>query len=167
MFAAYKFISSGHSGACSQRLLACFLQASADTSTDAKYSEPKLATLSIQVTLQNTVQTKTSWTLVQIKNFFNQSNQEVMYFIKMYLVFTVTFSRSGERSAWDVPLSCLGSGRYISSLPAAWIDITKSTGGFYHSSVPPYGAFQILKPDLLIYSGYPICFYIIRYKTNS
>ena len=103
MSAAKKFISCGHSGACSQSLLTCFLQASADIYTDAKSAEPKLATLCIQETLQNTVHTKTSWALVKIQKFLYQSNQDVMYFIKMYLVLTVTFSRPGERSEQVAP----------------------------------------------------------------
>ena len=67
-------------------------------SIEAMSAKPKLATLSSLVTPENTGQTKTSETLVQIEFFLDQSNQEVMYFIKMYSVFTVTFSRSGESS---------------------------------------------------------------------
>ena len=99
MFAAKKFISCSHSGACSQSLLACFLQASADILIDAKFEKPKLATLCMQLTLENTGLNQTSRTLVQIQNFCHHHNQQVMYFTEMYSVFTGTFSRSGRTSA--------------------------------------------------------------------
>ena len=99
MFAAKKFISCSHSGACSQSLLACFLQASADILIDAKFEKPKLATLCMKLTLENTGLNQTSRTLVQIQNFCHHHNQQVMYFTEMYSVFTGTFSRSGRTSA--------------------------------------------------------------------
>ena len=98
MFAAKKFISCSHSGACSQSLLACFLQASAHILIDAKFEKPKLATLCMQLTLENTGLNQTSRTLVQIQNFCHHHNQQVMYFTEMYSVFTGTFSRSGRTS---------------------------------------------------------------------
>ena len=98
MFAAKKFISYSHSGACSKSLLACFLQASADILIDAKFEKPKLATLCMQLTLENTGLNQTSRTLVQIQNFCHHHNQQVMYFTEMYSVFTGTFSRSGRTS---------------------------------------------------------------------
>ena len=61
-------------------------------------AKPTLATLNILLTLENTGQTKTSKTLVQIENLLDQHDQEVMYFFKMYSVFSVNFSRSGESS---------------------------------------------------------------------
>ena len=61
-------------------------------------AKPTLATLNILLTLENTGQTKTSKTLVQIENLLDQHDQEVMYFFKMYSVFSANFSRSGESS---------------------------------------------------------------------
>ena len=81
----------GQWGAWRENLLAWFLQASADTYLDAKSAKPKLATLCKQITLENTGQSKTFRTLVEIQKKLYHNNQEVMLFNKMCLVFTVTF----------------------------------------------------------------------------
>ena len=67
------------------------MQASADISLDAMSEQTKLATLCKQMTLENTGQSKTSRTLVEIQNFLYQINQEVKLFKNMCSVFTVTF----------------------------------------------------------------------------
>ena len=41
--------------------------------------------------VENTGQSRTSRTLVEIQNFFHQNNPEVLLFNKMYLVFTDSF----------------------------------------------------------------------------
>ena len=96
MSATWEFISCCHSGACSESLLACFLQASADTSVNAKSADPKLATLCMQMTLENTGYNQTSRTLVQIQNFYHQNNQEKMYFTERCIWFSRARFRAQE-----------------------------------------------------------------------
>ena len=84
---------------------------------DAKFEKPKLATLCMQLTLENTGLNQTSRTLVQIQNFCHYHNEQVKYFTEMYSVFTGTFSRSGRTSAGAV------ASRFMAFSPLKWVKV--------------------------------------------